>query len=658
MKSLTPRDSKAAPAEGKSLVNLLVKDSNLFLFSYSIEKRSLLFWSDNAEKVLGVKDIAIARDANLFLRHVHPDDRFALLTELEEAFRGQVPYRATYRWIRPDTDETRWLHCRAQMHEMQNEKSLDGIIMDLSEEFTGEMSRIAGPDSVQTLLAALPTLVFTIDRDLRVLRINRSDGNSIFNFGDDKFRFNEVRIGRPLFNSFGNQDLRKEYEEICRSILDGKIPHHSRRIALEDTVFALEMAPLADKDAIHGILLTVSDISTMVRLEREMATLQRAEGLRLLAAGVAHNFNNTLQGILGHASILANHADNKIFVEKAGVAITDLVHRASELTKQLLAYQQDNLNESEPLDVNTVVMSSINAVEDLFNSGLKVTVTFGNPDKVSAKRGALTEAIIAIVKNAKEALTNDPRPSKSLAIKTGQVQISDHEVSGLSAGTYTKVSISDSGTGMESETLKRCFEPFFTTKERDAATGVGIKPSGLGLSKAFSNIRDIGGAVSIESAKDVGTTVAIYLPVFGSQLEQVPKVTPIRRKSPDILIVDDDHMVLDTVQTLITDFGYVCVTADDAAKAYNLLKQYGRSIKLVFLDAMMPTTDGATVLRGLKKINSNIKVIGFSGATPQQTFPMIKEGALQILQKPVGHEELRRAIESALLSRSSTPAHA
>ncbi len=658
MKSLTPRDSKAATAEGKSLVNLLVKDSNLFLFSYSIEKRSLLFWSDNAEKVLGVKDIAIARDANLFLRHVHPDDRFALLTELEEAFRGQAPYRATYRWIRPDTDETRWLHCRAQMHEMQNEKSLDGIIMDLSEEFTGEMSRIAGPDSVQTLLAALPTLVFTIDRDLRVLRINRSDGNSIFNFGDDKFRFNEVRIGRPLFNSFGNQDLRKEYEEICRSILDGKIPHHSRRIALEDTVFALEMAPLADKDAIHGILLTVSDISTMVRLEREMATLQRAEGLRLLAAGVAHNFNNTLQGILGHASILANHADNKIFVEKAGVAITDLVHRASELTKQLLAYQQDNLNESEPLDVNTVVMSSINAVEDLFNSGLKVTVTFGNPDKVSAKRGALTEAIIAIVKNAKEALTNDPRPSKSLAIKTGQVQISDHEVSGLSAGTYTKVSISDSGTGMESETLKRCFEPFFTTKERDAATGVGIKPSGLGLSKAFSNIRDIGGAVSIESAKDVGTTVAIYLPVFGSQLEQVPKVTPIRRKSPDILIVDDDHMVLDTVQTLITDFGYVCVTADDAAKAYNLLKQYGRSIKLVFLDAMMPTTDGATVLRGLKKINSNIKVIGFSGATPQQTFPMIKEGALQILQKPVGHEELRRAIESALLSRSSTPAHA
>lgn len=658
MKSLTPRDDKATPAEGKSLVNLLVKDSKLFLFSYSIEKRSLLFWSDNAEQILGVKDIAIARDANLFLRHVHPDDRFALLTELEEAFRGEGPYRATYRWIRPDTDETRWLHCRASLHELQNEKTLDGIIMDLSEEFTGEMSRMAGPDSVQTLLAALPTLVFTIDRDLRVLRINRADGNSIFNFGDEKFRFNDVRIGRPLFNSFGNQDLRKEYEEICRTILDGKLPHHSRRIALEDTVFALEMAPLADKDAIHGILLTVSDISTMVKLEREMATLQRAEGLRLLAAGVAHNFNNTLQGILGHAAILSNHSDNKIFVEKAGLAISDLVHRASELTKQLLAYQHDNTIESESLDVNTVVMTSINAVEDLFNSGMKVAVTFGNPDKVSAKRGPLTEAIVAIVKNAKEALTNDPRPSKSLAIKTGQVQIGDYEVSGLPAGTYTKISISDSGTGMESETLKRCFEPFFTTKERDAATGVGIKPSGLGLSKAFSNIRDIGGTVSIESAKEVGTTVAIYLPVSPQLGSETPKVTPIRRRSPDILIIDDDHMVLDTVQTLITDLGYTCVTADDAAKAYNLLKQFGRSIKLVLLDAMMPTTDGATVLRGLKRINSNIKVIGFSGATPQQTAPMIREGALQILQKPVGHEELKHAIEKVLSSSSPSSAHA
>ncbi len=645
MKSLNSKNQ--SNHSGQTLVDLLVRNTALFIFSYSVKKRTLLFWSENAESILGVKDVAIARDANLFLRHVHPDDRFALLTELESAISGNKPYRATYRWIRPDTDEVRWLHCRARSAEHEGERTLDGSIMDLSREFTGEMSRMAGPDSVQSLLAALPTLVCTIDRDLRVIRVNRADGGQIFNFGDEKFRFEDVRIGKPLFELLSNQNLKKEFEDICRVILNKKSPLHTRRIALEENVFTLEIAPLLDKNEVQGLLLTVSDITKMVHLEREMATLQRAEGLRLLAAGVAHNFNNTLQGILGHAAILTNHSDNKVFVEKAGIAITDLVHRASELNKQLLSYQAEP-SELESVDINTVVMGAINSVSDIFASGLKVSVSFGNPDKIRTKREPLHEALLAIIKNAKEALAAIPNSSRSMAIKTGQVSISNNDIPEIASGDYVQISISDSGAGMEDQTLKRCFEPFFTTKERDLSSGVGIQPSGLGLPKALSCIKDLGGGVSIESAKGIGTTVSIYLPVGEVNTSESSKITPLRKLNPQVLLIDDDRMVLDTIKTMITDLGYNCLAVDNGAAGFHALKRNHRSIKLVVVDAMMPTSDGASVIRGLKRIKPSLKIYGFSGATPAQTSPMLSAGALKILQKPVGQAELKEILIGSL----------
>ncbi|MCB0340009.1 MAG: PAS domain-containing protein, partial [Bdellovibrionales bacterium] len=186
------------------IVTTLSERAKLFIFAYSPTIRSLITWSDNALDILGVKDVDIARDGNLFLRHVHPDDRFLLMTDLETALKGEKDYRATYRWIRPDNNEVRWLHCRAGMVKRPEGNVFEGILLDLSEEFTGEVSRIAGPDSVQTILSAFPALVFTVDRDKRLLRINRKKDEQQFNFGDTGFRFEQFRIGRPILSAFSD----------------------------------------------------------------------------------------------------------------------------------------------------------------------------------------------------------------------------------------------------------------------------------------------------------------------------------------------------------------------------------------------------------------------------------------------------------------------
>ncbi len=633
---------------GSELISALTERAEVFVFAYSPKLRSLVSWSKNAEAVLGVKDVTIARDGNLFLRHVHPDDRFLLMTDLEQALRGKASYRATYRWIRPDNNEVRWLHCRAGMNQNSEEQLFDGMIVDLSSEFTGSVGRIAGPDSVGTVLAAFPTTVFTVDHDLRLLRINRSRENFPFNFGDESFRIESFRIGRPILSCFGTPETRQHFERVMRELLDGKAHVHRSRITIGETVVNLEITPLSELDSVAGLLFVVSDITEMVRLERQLAELQKSEGLRLLAAGVAHNFNNALQSIIGQAAAMKNHPDKKELIEQASQAIIDIVGRASELTRQLYVFDESSPASLAPVDLNLATMAAVNRIEDLFSSGLKVAVAFGSPAPVKARQEILAQAVEAILRNARESMSE----GGSLSIRTYQVVLREYEVDALKAGTYAKLSITDSGQGMDAESKKRCFEPFYTTKERDPATGVGLRGEGLGLSKALASIREFGGGMNIESKPGVGTSVSIYLPIIEESASTTSDEIPASPDEPvDILLVDDDVMVLRTVEAILRDAGFRCAMAEDYSRALTIVRQQGRRLRLILLDAVMPGLDGASLLRQIRKINSEVQVIGFSGAPPEHTIPLLEAGASQILRKPVNPKLLRATVEQLLATK-------
>lgn len=644
-------ETSDTPPSTSDLIASLTDRADVFIFSYSPKLKSLVSWSSNGEHVLGVKDVAISRDGNLFLRHVHPDDRFLLLTDLEQALKGEVPYRATYRWIRPDNNEVRWLHCRAAATRKNGEQIFDGIILDLSTEFTGSVGKIAGPDSVATILAAFPTMVFTVDSDLRLLRINRPRENFPFNFGDGGFRSEAFRIGRPILACFGDTDQRAHYEKVAREILEGRSRYYRTRITTGETVFNLEITPLSEVNAVAGLLFVVSDVTEIVRLERQLAGLQKTEGLRLLAAGVAHNFNNSLQSIIGQAAAMKSHPEKPELIKEASQAIIDIVGRASDLARQLFVFDETSSKELVPVDLNLAIMAAVNRIEDLFSSGLKVAVAFGSPAPVLARQEPLSQAIEAILRNARESLSE----GGSLSIKTYQVLLRDLEVENLKAGAYSKLSITDSGLGMQAEAKKRCLEPFFTTKSRDPSTGLGLKGEGLGLSSALNIIREFGGGISIESQAGVGTCVAIYLPnqAAPAQTDSEDKALSTPTDAVDILLVDDDVMVLRTVEAILTDAGYRCAMAEDYTRALNIVRQQGRNLRLVLLDAVMPGMDGATLLRQIRKFNGEVKVLGFSGAPPEHTQALLDAGALQILRKPVNPQLLKETIQGLLDVRAA-----
>lgn len=642
-------DVSQAVWSGSELISALTERADVFVFAYSPKLRSLVSWSKNAELVLGVKDVTIARDGNLFLRHVHPDDRFLLMTDLEQALKGKTSYRATYRWIRPDNNEVRWLHCRAGMSESSGEQIFDGMIVDLSSEFTGSVGKIAGPDSVATVLAAFPILVFTVDHDLRLLRINRSRENFPFNFGDDSFRIESFRIGRPLLSCFGNPESRNHYEVMMRDLLEGKSQSYRTRISVGETIFSLEVTPLNELDSVAGLLFTVSDISEIVRLERQLAELQKSEGLRLLAAGVSHNFNNALQSIIGQAAAMKSHPEKKELVEQASQTIIDIVSRASELTRQLYVFDDKTQASVVPVDLNLATMAAVNRIEDLFSSGLKVGVAFGSPAPVLARQEILAQAIEAVLRNARESMSK----GGSLSIKTFQVMLRDFEVENLKAGPYAKLSITDSGQGMDAESKKRCFEPFYTTKERDPLSGVGLRGQGLGLSKALTSIREFGGGMNIESHPGVGTSVSLYLPIHKDAIESVSdsELPASPDREIDILLVDDDLMVLRTVEAILVDAGFRCAIAEDYSRALSIVRKQGKALRLILLDAVMPGMDGATLLKQIRKINPDVQVIGFSGAPPEHTRSLLEAGAVQVLRKPVNPQILRDTVAQLLQAK-------
>ncbi|MCO6431631.1 MAG: response regulator [Deltaproteobacteria bacterium] len=637
---------------GGALVQSLTSTAKLFIFAYSPRARSLITWSDNAPSILGVKDTTIARDANLFLRHVHDDDRFLLLTDLEEALKGGREYRATYRWIRPDNNELRWLHCRAAITQRDEESLFEGIILDLTDEFTGEIAHIAGPDSIATLMAAFPTMVFTLDRDMRILRLNCPDNMREFTFGDQQFHRENFKIGRTFLDCFKDGSKRRHYEEFLKEISSGASQYHRERIVSMELVYCLEIFPLLQRGTIEGFLFVVSEISELVNLERELAQLHKTEGLRLLAAGVSHNFNNSMQSIIGHATIIRNHPNNAQLALDSAQAIIDIVNRTSELSRQLFISEESSKNLLVPVDLNLAAMSAANRVEGLFSSSLKIAVAFGTPAPVVATQDKLVTAIEALIKNARESMPQ----GGTLSIKTYQAYISENEVAGLKSGSYAKLAISDSGSGMSEAVKERCFEPFFTTKDKDPHTGVSLSGSGLGLSQAYAILRELNGMLTVESLPGFGTTVSVYLPSKddSEDAERRSSLFSIEPGSaPDVLIVDDDLMVLQTAKTILEDAGLTCVVAEDSTRALSIMNKFRRELQLVIVDAVMPGMDGATLLRRIKRINHSIVALGFTGAPSESLQKLLDAGAVQVLKKPVDSDTLKSTVCQALQSQQA-----
>jgi two-component system, cell cycle sensor histidine kinase and response regulator CckA len=389
----------------------------------------------------------------------------------------------------------------------------------------------------------------------------------------------------------------------------------------------------------------IKDVTQQKKLEEQLLQAQKLEAIGTLAGGIAHDFNNLLMGIQGYASLILLDMDSSHPYHAKLKSIEQQVQSGANLTKQLLGFARGGKYEVKATNLNDFILHN----SELFGRTKKeITIhRFFAKDlwTVEIDRGQIDQVLLNLYINAWQAM-----PGRgSLYLETQNISLAQGDVQAyeIPRGRYVKVSIRDTGMGMDEPTRRRIFDPFFTTKEM----GRGV---GLGLASAYGIICNHGGIITVESEKGKGTTFNIFLPATESRVEgEAAPASAIHRGHETILIVDDEAINIEVIGAMAKKLGYRVVTADSGQEAVKQYRLNSTAIDLVILDAIMPGLSGSDTFEILKAINPHIKVILASGYSLNElTSRMMDRGVRAFIQKPFRIEDIAETIKTVLAAKN------
>ncbi len=394
------------------------------------------------------------------------------------------------------------------------------------------------------------------------------------------------------------------------------------------------------KGEVRGFDGYVIDMTEKKRLEERLLRSQKLEAVGTLAGGIAHDFNNLLQAILGYTEIMLEMTKEGDPFYKPVTIIYNAAIRGAELTKTILSVTRKEKAEIKPVDMNDVVTSSLDLLKRSIPKDIEIIVNLGQDvPRVSADPAQIQQVILNLAINARDAMPNGGR----LAIETSAAAEEGAEDSPGLRG-FARLSVSDSGIGMDKVTQERIFDPFFTTKD----TGKG---TGLGLYIVHSIIYNHGGHINLYSEEGKGTRFNVYLPVDrGTSLEETTDFGNIRG-SETILVIDDESHIRDMCVDMLAPLGYEILLAEGGAAGIELFRNTKDRISLVMLDMIMPGLSGTEVFHALKAAKPDIKILlcsGYSQSGYEGIEKLLKSGANGFVQKPFARHYIARALRKTL----------
>ncbi|MBW1715477.1 MAG: response regulator [Deltaproteobacteria bacterium] len=377
------------------------------------------------------------------------------------------------------------------------------------------------------------------------------------------------------------------------------------------------------------------------KLEAQFQHAQKMEALGTLASGIAHNFNNILMGIQGYASLMLMDIDSGHPHYKRLKGIEQQVQSGSTLTKQLLGYAREGKYEVKPITLNQMVKE----VSDTFAMTKKdITVHLDLAEDlhiIKADQGQIRQTLMNLYVNAADAM---PRGG-DIFLKT--VNIADRDMKGKpytpKPGDYALITITDTGMGMDKNTMERIFDPFFTTKGMSKGTG-------LGLASVYGIVKAHGGYIDVDSKKGRGTTFSIYLPASDTEGGKQKEIAAeVLKGKEGVLLVDDEDVIIDVSRELLQTLGYEVYVARNGKEAIDTYKANEDKIDMVILDMVMPDMGGGEAYDIMKGINPNIKVLLSSGySIDGQAAEILDRGCNGFIQKPFNITQLSQKLREIL----------
>jgi signal transduction histidine kinase/CheY-like chemotaxis protein len=472
----------------------------------------------------------------------------------------------------------------------------------------------------------------------------------------------EMRPGLKPHTLSEDEQVRAWWEGLHERVLGGekfsvefdhRLPDGSRRY------FEVSFNPVWVNDQVQGFSEITREVTQRKRAEQERAELQqqllqaqKMEALGKLAGGMAHDFNNLLAVILGNAELLLEQQHTEQVAGRIE-RIVKVTRRARDITTKLLAFARREKLESRVLSLGDLTQDVLEILQGSVPKNIRIETALQDQQTgISVSPGQITVALLNICINACDAMPD----GGLLQLLSDVVSLAQGDPAlgpGREPGTFARLQIRDSGTGIAPEQKDRVFEPFFTTKTRGRGTGLGLAVS-LGIVEAHD------GWIDLDSQPGEGTAVTVYLPrAPGTPAPECIEALPdySRIAGATILVVDDEEDFGSTVADQLRALGFQVQVARSGAEALGLFTGCSTQLDLVLLDLMMPDMDGSETFARLQQIDSEVPVVLCSGySLAGHATTLLQAGARHYLQKPFDFEQLERVISEVLSNGPSNPA--
>jgi two-component system, cell cycle sensor histidine kinase and response regulator CckA len=527
---------------------------------------------------------------------------------------------------------------KANSFYLDNKKYTQGIFRDITEQNKAREAITRSETLYRTLIENINMGITLIDKNHTVIMTNKSH-EKMFNKKPNEF------IGKKCFKEFVKRNEACPHCPGVTALNTGQVAEVEDAGVRDDgsrfDVRICAFPVFGTDNTVTGFIEIVEDITVRKRLEAQFQKAQKLESIGTLAGGIAHDFNNLLMGIQGNTSLMLMDIDSSHPHYEMLKSIEKQIKSGVNLTRQLLGYASKGRYEVKPINLNQIVEETSrtfgrtrkqiaihrNMAEDLF--------------AIEADQGQIEQVLLNIFINASDAMPG----GGDLYLETNNVTHKDMK-SGFyksKVGDYAKLTVRDTGKGMDKITMDRIFDPFFTTKEMGRGTG-------LGLASVYGIIKAHGGYIDVESKVNRGTTFEIYLPSTTKKIGKVAKDSlKLIKQSGTVLLVDDEASVRKVVMSILEEIGYRVLSARNGQEAIELYRNNKNEIDIVLLDMIMPDMGGGEVYDRLKDINSEVKVLLSSGySIDGEATDILNRGCKGFIQKPFNIRKLSAKIREIL----------
>jgi two-component system cell cycle sensor histidine kinase/response regulator CckA len=514
---------------------------------------------------------------------------------------------------------------------------------DVTQRKAEELKREESSTYLRALIENCPLAIAVHDTSGRVVMCNPAF--------ETLFQYRQAdAVGLPLDTLITPSELRDEASDITRAAVEGRVTQlTTRRCTKDGTVIDTEIhgVPLTINGVCAGAYGIYQDIRDRKRLEEEMRFGQKMQAVGRLAGGIAHDFNNIMGVIQGYSESLLESLKPGHSLRGSIEEIDKAARRAVVLTGQLLAFSRKQVLQPKVLDLNAILSDMEKMLRRIIGEHIQlVTRPCSDLGWTKADPTQLEQVILNLVVNARDAMPNGGK----LVIETGNAGFNSDFGADVAegedkSGSHVMLTVTDTGTGMDTQTLKNIFEPFFTTKEKGKGTG-------LGLATVYGIVKQSSGNIFATSEIGQGTTFTIYLPRVAKPVDDIEMKIPAKRSpsgTESVLLVEDEDSLRGVVRKFLEKCGYVVLEAKDGQSALRIASLFPGAIHALLTDVVMPGIGGCELARTLSKRRPSTKVLFMSGyAADANLPPEATDPKGHLIKKPFSRSALATKLREVL----------